>query len=42
MDKQEMAEQFENFLNETGNWQVFANWCDSVGIPITEFGLSQD
>lgn len=43
MEKQELIELFEDFLNDTGRWFLFVEWLrDRTGKTPKEIGFSED
>lgn len=42
LEKNELIEEFENFLNENGLFQNFKSWAEEKGYKITEFGMEDD
>ena len=42
MEKKEIVEEFESFLNETGQWQHFKAWILSKGYELSEFGMEDE
>jgi len=39
LDKEQLAEEFENFLNESGQWQNFKEWIEEQGYEVADFGM---
>lgn len=42
MDKEEIAETFQEYLSEKGLWQNFADWLADKGIMLDELGFQPD
>ena len=42
MEKEEIVEEFENFLNYSGQWQNFKEWIWSEGYELSDFGMEDD
>lgn len=43
MEKEELIQLFDDFLNEHGQWFVFSNWLEEKeGKKPTEIGFSSD
>lgn len=42
MDKQEIIDDMEQFLNDTGNWQRFVKWLEDRGSTPEEYGFSSE
>ena len=42
IDKKELIQIFEQFLNETGNWYRFTDFAEKEGYTIEELGFSED
>ena len=42
MTKQELIEDFDLFLNETGNWQKFVNWLNDRGSTPADYGFEEE
>ncbi len=41
MEKEEIAQIFEDFLNEKGMWYAFTEWLDNKGYKLSELGLTE-
>jgi len=39
MDKSELLQDFELFLKNTGNWQLFVTWLDDRGSTPEDYGF---
>lgn len=39
MDKKEVVQLFEDFLNENGQWNVFKEWLEEMGYKLEELGM---
>ena len=39
LDKERLVEEFENFLNEYGQWQNFKSWAEEKGYEASDFGM---
>lgn len=42
INKEELIQVFEQFLNETGNWYNFKEFVEKQGYTIEELGFSED
>jgi hypothetical protein len=42
LDKEQLAEEFENFLNENGMWQTFKSWTEEKGYEVADFGMEDE
>ena len=42
MSKQEIAELFEEFLNENGQWHTFKNWLQERGYDLTDVCMTDE
>ena len=42
LDKDQLAEEFENFLNESGQWQNFKEWIEQKGYKLSDYGMEND
>jgi hypothetical protein len=42
LDKKQLAEEFENFLNESGQWQNFKGWIEDKGYELADFGIEDE
>ena len=42
LDKEQLAEEFENFLNENGMWQNFKSWVEEKGYEVADFGMEDE
>lgn len=42
MSKEEIAELFEQFLNETGNWYNFKSFIEKQGYTLEELGFTDE
>lgn len=42
LDKAVIIEEFENFLNEHGQFNNFADWVSEKGYELTDFGMQDD
>ena len=42
MDKQEIIDDFELFLKNTGNWELFVKWLDDRGSTPDEYGFGDN
>jgi hypothetical protein len=42
LDKEQLAEEFESFLNEYGQWQNFKGWIEEKGYRVADFGMEDE
>lgn len=42
MEKKELIELFEQFLNEHGQWYSFKDWVEDQGYTIEELGFTDE
>lgn len=42
MDREELVQIFDRFLNETGNWNKFEEWLEEQGYSMEELGFTDD
>lgn len=42
MDKEELVELFDRFINENGLWFEFKTWVESQGYSVSELGFPDD